>query len=153
VAASSPQLVAASLTALVVVARERDFARAAQAEDVTVRTLRRRLRRLEDAVGVPLLRDSTRTVELTPAGETLAQAGEQALLMVDRAICHARRAAGLDVAGDRAGLPVPTPGHRMTQIATAVVYAVIPDDHPAAEFGTITPGDLDGLTLAIVLDL
>jgi DNA-binding transcriptional LysR family regulator len=182
------------IRSLVVLAHERSFGRAAQVEGVTADTIARRVRRLEELVGTPLLHHSTRQFALTEAGETLASAAADALGALDLAVRGARVAARvdlltIDIAPDLAGAwsaPVEAwatarPGDVRIDLSTpdrafqavlsgtldiavlpgeishphaetvgnAQVFALVPDEHPAARLAAIRPGDLDGLAFVV----
>lgn len=77
----------------VAVAEELHFSRAAARLFVAQQALSKQTRELEDAIGVQLLRRTTRSVELTPAGEVFLQAAREALAVIDGGIEGARRTA------------------------------------------------------------
>ncbi|MEX0346749.1 MAG: LysR family transcriptional regulator [Rhizobiaceae bacterium] len=64
---------------------------AAAALDVKPPAVSHRLKRLEEAVGVPLLLRTTRSVELTEAGRRLFERSRSALLEISEAVSDARR--------------------------------------------------------------
>ena len=85
----------------VAVAEELHFGRAAQKLHVSQPPLSRRIRELEDELGVPLLARSSRRVALLPAGRALLPRARTILAEVDALAQQARTAArGLD--GDAA---------------------------------------------------
>jgi DNA-binding transcriptional LysR family regulator len=74
----------------VTLAEELHFTRAAERLFIAQQSLSARIRELEEAVGVKLLRRTTRSVELTPAGEAFLAEARAALAAIDRAIDRAR---------------------------------------------------------------
>src|SRR5882757_8389043 len=72
-----------------VVAEERHFTRAAARLFVAQQSLSRQIRDLEDEVGAQLFYRTTRSVELTPAGEVLLAGVQTALATLDAAIGEA----------------------------------------------------------------
>jgi epsilon-lactone hydrolase len=82
------------LRALVAVADELSFSRAAHQLYLTQPTLSRQIRALEKLVGCELLRRNTRNVELTPAGEALLDSARQLLAGLDEALTAARALGG-----------------------------------------------------------
>lgn len=84
------------------VARLLSFSAAGEALHLTQSAVSRRIRALEDEVGVPLFARDTRKVELTAAGEALRAAVQPALERVDRAV------QGLRTATDRRHVSVTT---------------------------------------------
>ena len=76
--------------AFLAVARELHFARAAQRLRVSAPWMSHTVRDLERAMGVELLSRTTRTVELTPAGQVFAGLADQAVAGLSAAIETAR---------------------------------------------------------------
>ena len=76
----------ADLTALVVVAEERNFTRAAVRLGLSQSALSQIVRRLEERLGVRLLARTTRSVSPTPAGEQLVQRLSPMLRDIDLSI-------------------------------------------------------------------
>jgi DNA-binding transcriptional LysR family regulator len=74
-----------------VVAQERHFTRAAARLFVAQQSLSRQIRDLEDEIGAVLFYRTTRSVELTPAGEALLAGVHTALASLDASIEEARR--------------------------------------------------------------
>ena len=74
-----------------VLAEERHFTRAAARLFVAQQSLSRQIRDLEDELGVVLLYRTTRSVELTPAGEAFLRHVQSALAGLDAGIDEARR--------------------------------------------------------------
>lgn len=77
----------------VAVAEERHFGRAAARLHIAQPPLSQQIRRLEGELGEPLLYRTTRSVELSPAGEVLLERSREILAAVDAAVDDARRAA------------------------------------------------------------
>lgn len=78
------------LQALVVLAEERHFGRAARRLHVVQSAVTRTLQSLEDEVGTRLLDRDVRRIMLTPAGETLVQRARVILSAADRAARECR---------------------------------------------------------------
>ncbi|WP_245238566.1 LysR substrate-binding domain-containing protein [Streptomyces sp. MZ04] len=70
----------------VAVAEDLHFSRAAGRLFVTQQALSKQIRELEDDIGVRLLRRTTRSVELTPAGEVLLAAARRSLAELDAGV-------------------------------------------------------------------
>jgi DNA-binding transcriptional LysR family regulator len=77
----------------VAVAEERHFGRAAARLHMAQPPLSQQIRRLEAELGEPLLYRTTRSVELSPAGQVLLERSREILAAVDAAVDDARRAA------------------------------------------------------------
>jgi DNA-binding transcriptional LysR family regulator len=77
----------------VAVAEERHFGRAAARLHIAQPPLSQQIRRFEAELGEPLFYRTTRSVELSPAGEVLLERARDILGAVDAAIDDARRAA------------------------------------------------------------
>ena len=71
------------LRAFVVLAEELSFTRAASRLGIAQPALSAQLSRIERRLGAPLLRRSTRSVELTPAGEALLARARRVLAEAD----------------------------------------------------------------------
>lgn len=74
-----------------VLAEERNFTRAAARLFIAQQSLSRQIRDLEDEIGAVLLYRTTRSVELTPAGEAFLARVRSALASFDAGIEEARR--------------------------------------------------------------
>ncbi|WP_433515448.1 LysR family transcriptional regulator [Nonomuraea sp. CA-143628] len=74
------------LRAFVVTAEELHFGRAGERLFITQQALSKRIRRLEEALAVPLFRRTTRAVELTEAGRLLLPRASEAVSAFDRAV-------------------------------------------------------------------
>ena len=72
-----PRLDPEALKTFLVVAETRRFSAAAQILNKTAAAISYRIRALEESVGTPLFKRTTRTVSLTPAGELLLQRAMQ----------------------------------------------------------------------------
>jgi DNA-binding transcriptional LysR family regulator len=83
-----------ALQSFVAVAEELNFSRAASRLYLSQPALSRQIRSLERTVGVGLLRRSTRSVELTRAGDVLLERARQLLGDLDEALTVTRAAAG-----------------------------------------------------------
>jgi DNA-binding transcriptional LysR family regulator len=82
-----------ALRYFVAVAEELHFTRAAGRLYIGQPALSEQIRRLEEELGVELLRRTTRTVELTPAGEEFLSRARRILAEADKALADASRAA------------------------------------------------------------
>ncbi|MFF0774727.1 LysR family transcriptional regulator [Nonomuraea wenchangensis] len=78
------------LRAFVVAAEELHFGRAGARLFLTQQALSKRIRRLEDALAVPLFRRTTRAVELSEAGRRLLPEAIEAVAAFDRAVRSVR---------------------------------------------------------------
>ncbi|MFH5231153.1 LysR family transcriptional regulator [Antrihabitans spumae] len=77
----------------VAVAEELHFSRAAARLFVAQQALSKQIRELEDDLGAQLLRRTTRSVELTPAGELFLETAREMLATLDAGVEATRRAA------------------------------------------------------------
>jgi DNA-binding transcriptional LysR family regulator len=91
-AAGAPDLGLGELAAFVVLAEERSFTRSARRLHLSQPGLSARIARLERALGVRLVNRTTRSVELTAAGEQLLPVASEAVESFARV--RARLAAG-----------------------------------------------------------
>jgi DNA-binding transcriptional LysR family regulator len=82
-----------ALRYFVAVAEELHFTRAAERLYIAQPALSEQIRRLEEELGVELLRRTTRKVELTPAGEEFLSHARHILAEADEALADALRAA------------------------------------------------------------
>ncbi|WP_159592430.1 LysR family transcriptional regulator [Chelativorans xinjiangense] len=83
-----------SMKCFIAVAEELHFGRAAKRLNMTQPTLSHRIRKLEDSFGVQLFIRSTRSVELTPPGETFLPLARDMLVNLDEAVLLSKLAAG-----------------------------------------------------------
>ncbi|MGE4426911.1 MAG: LysR family transcriptional regulator [Solirubrobacteraceae bacterium] len=82
------------VTHFLAVADERSFTRAAERLFLSQQALSTSIRRLEEELGITLLERTTRRVDLTAAGEALAQDGRELVTAAAAAVRRARQAAG-----------------------------------------------------------
>jgi DNA-binding transcriptional LysR family regulator len=82
------------LRALIAVAEELNFTRAADRLHLTQQALSGQIRQLEERVGTRLVERDTRRVELTPAGAALCERARPLLSGAEQAVAAARAAAG-----------------------------------------------------------
>lgn len=83
------------LRMFVAVARELNFRRAAEHVHVSQPVLSRRIRQLEDELGVQLLTRTKRRVDLTPSGRLFLEAATASLARLDQGVREVRRAEGV----------------------------------------------------------
>jgi DNA-binding transcriptional LysR family regulator len=96
----------ALVRAFAVTAEELHFGRAGQRLGISQQALSKRIRRLEDALGVPLFERSTRSTALTQAGRRLLGPAAEVLAAGEAAVASVRRAGTplrIDVLHDRLG--------------------------------------------------
>jgi DNA-binding transcriptional LysR family regulator len=96
------------------VADQRSFTRAAQKARLTQSTMTRQIAGMESALGVSLFERTTRSVNLTPAGEILYERAEVILNQVAATIDDLRHAAGL------------LPKRLRVGIARSIAFAYLP---------------------------
>ena len=94
------------LRALLALAEELNFTRAAEQLHLTQQALSGQIRQLEERVGTQLVQRDSRRVQLTPAGETLLEHARPLLAGAERAIL-ATRAAGAEPARLTVGYVAP----------------------------------------------
>lgn len=87
----------------VALAEEEHFGRAAERVFVVQQALSNSIKNLEEEVGVPLVRRTTRQVQLTPAGREFLAAARATLEQADQVTLRARRAAAGEVGRLRLG--------------------------------------------------
>ena len=85
------------LRALIALAEERHFGRAAERLHLTQPTLSRQIRRLEEAIDADLIDRTTRPLRLTPSGTSFLQDAHFILGQAQRAAERGRRPAGSEV--------------------------------------------------------
>lgn len=110
----------------VAVAEELHFGRAADTLHIAQPALSKAIRRLEERLGVTLLERTSRTVSLTPAGQSLLDHGRHAL----SALAFAARQAQQAAASERLRLVIKPGGdaHLLSDILAA--YAELPGARP-----------------------
>lgn len=79
------------LKAFVAAADELHFGRAAARLFITQQALSKRIRRLEESLGIALFTRTTRRVELTPEGSWFLPSAKEVILLVDEAVGAIRR--------------------------------------------------------------
>ena len=121
----------------VAVAEEHHFGRAAARLHIAQPPLSRQIRRFEAELGEPLLYRTTRSVELSPAGEVLLERGREILAAVDGALDDARRAAR----GEYGRLAVGFTGSSTYALLPALAVAL------RAALPGVRPGCMDGMKL------
>ena len=84
-------LLSRQFEAFIAVAEELHFGRAAQRLHISQPPLSQQLRVFEERIGVPLLERSTRSVRLTPAGESLRDAARRIVADAEDALALAQR--------------------------------------------------------------
>jgi DNA-binding transcriptional LysR family regulator len=92
--ASGPAIELRHLRYFVAVSEELHFRRAAERLHIAQPPLSQAIRKLEDELGVSLLRRTSRVVTLTDAGRTFAEQARSVLAGLDLAVAEARRAGG-----------------------------------------------------------
>src|SRR5689334_22237042 len=70
------------------VVKHRSFTRAAEIAGLTQSAITRQMQGVELALGIPLLERTTRTVQLTPAGEFLFRESARLLGDVEQSLAH-----------------------------------------------------------------
>ncbi|MFZ5895105.1 MAG: LysR substrate-binding domain-containing protein [Myxococcota bacterium] len=113
------------VTAFVAVAEQRSFSGAARTLGVTASALSQSVRALEERVGVPLFARSTRSVNLTEAGQRLFERLRPALRETEAALEEAR--ASLDVAQGTLRL---TAGRLTVPLVIEPVLPALLREHP-----------------------
>ena len=83
-----------SIKCFIVLAEELHFGRSAKRLNMTQPTLSQQIRKLESHFGVQLFIRSTRSVELTPSGETFLPLARESLIKLDEAVLLSKLAAG-----------------------------------------------------------
>lgn len=126
------------IEAMVVLAEELHFGRAAARLNVSQPTLSQQIRRLEDQLDVALLARTTRSVSLTPAGVAFVAEGAPALLLARRAEQAARRASS-GLALLRAA------GSADTEELTRVLISAFSGAHPSIELRFLPATDDEAL--------
>ena len=131
------------LRALVVLAEERHFTRAAARLHIAQPALSQQVRRLEEELGLPLVDRTTRRVALTEAGEALVARARTALGEIDAARAEMEERTGLLAGTVTIGM-TPTPG----PVDLPALLAGFHRRHP--EIGLVVR---EGLSVALAADL
>ncbi|MFJ4467158.1 LysR family transcriptional regulator [Streptomyces sp. NPDC089424] len=118
---------------------ELHFGRAAARVFISQSALSQQIRDLERRLQVQLFRRSSRTVELTAAGEALLPEARKAVAGIDRL----RRVAGAQSRQLSARLTVGTIGAEAAMPHTRAVLRVLKDRHPATEIKVVTLNFVD----------
>jgi DNA-binding transcriptional LysR family regulator len=135
------------LRSFVALAEELHFTRAAAKLFVAQQSLSKQIAELESDIGTPLLRRTSRRVELTPAGEVFLAAAREVLARFDQGVAEARRVGQGEQATLRVGFVVGAALELTTHILSEFTRR-----HPAArvelhEFGFADPSaGLAGVT-------
>ncbi|MFF9627306.1 LysR substrate-binding domain-containing protein [Streptomyces griseosporeus] len=127
------------LRSFVALAEELHFTRAAAKLFVAQQSLSKQIAELESDIGTPLLRRTSRRVELTPAGEVFLAAAREVLARFDQGVAEARRVGQGEQATLRVGFVVGAALELTTHILSEFTRR-----HPAArvelqEFGFADP--------------
>jgi len=117
----------------VAVAEEASFTAAAGRVHVAQQVLSRQIRQLEAAVGVQLLRRTSRGVVLTPAGSAFLDSARETLASLERGVGAALNAAASVTGRLRVGLSVAAAGEMRTRLLAAFA-----DAYPAVELELLT---------------
>jgi DNA-binding transcriptional LysR family regulator len=139
------------LRSFVAVAEERHFGRAAERLHMAQPPLSQQIRRLEAQLGVTLLRRTTRSVELAPAGEVLLARAREILAAVDSAAEDTLRAARVEFGRLAGGFTGSATYALLPQVAAALRGA-LPGVVLDLRGELLTPAQVEGL-LAGTLDL
>jgi DNA-binding transcriptional LysR family regulator len=127
------------LRALLALADELNFTRAAERLHLTQQALSGQIRQLEERVGTQLVERSSRPMRLTRAGETLLEHARPLLAGAEHAIL-ATRAAGTEAARLTVGYPAP-----LTRRLVAPAFERFQTTHPEVELTIHFAGFLDPL--------
>ncbi|GAB2762349.1 LysR substrate-binding domain-containing protein [Salinifilum aidingensis] len=122
------------LETFVVVAEELNFRRAAQRLHMSQPPLSQQIKRLENEVGVSLLRRTTRSVTLTAAGEAFLAEVRKMLTAAHAAPLAARRAAAGQTGSLRLGFSGPT-----SYEVLLLIVRKFRERHPHVRFDIISP--------------
>jgi DNA-binding transcriptional LysR family regulator len=127
------------LRALLTLAEELNFTRAAARLHLTQQALSGQIRQLEERVGTQLVERDTRRVQLTRAGETLLEHARPLLAGAEHAVL-ATRAAGTEASRLTVGYPAP-----LTRRLVAPAFERFQAIHPEVELTIHFAGFLDPL--------
>ena len=122
------------LNAFVVVAEELNFRRAAARLHMSQPPLSQQIKRLEQEVGVALLRRTTRQVSLTAAGEAFLREARKTLRAAQAAPRVARQAAAGQIGSIRLGFRGPT-----SYQALLLIVRKFRERHPPVRFDIVSP--------------
>ncbi len=111
--------IAREIEAFLAVAEELHFGRAAARLHLTTSRVSQAIRGLERRIGAPLFERTSRTVRLTPLGETLFEDVGPAVQQLEEALLKAKRAAGREPQG---ALPVFFANSLREEVAAALVH-------------------------------
>jgi DNA-binding transcriptional LysR family regulator len=130
----------------VAVAEELHFTRAAERMYIAQPALSEQIRRLEDELGVELLRRTTRKVELTPAGEEFLSHARRILAEADEALADASRAARGETGRVRVGTGATAGVHVVPRVLRAFREArpLVQLDLRQTDWEDVTGGLRDG---------
>ena len=121
------------LRALVVLAEELNFTRAAERLHISQQAFSTQIRQLELRIGTQLVERDTRRVAMTPAGAELCSQARPLLAGAERAVSTAR-----EIGGDRPGLTIgfrAAPVHRLVGSALDLFAERHPDVELFVRFG------------------
>jgi DNA-binding transcriptional LysR family regulator len=121
------------LRALVVLAEELNFTRAAERLHMSQQALSTQIRQLELRIGTQLVERDTRRVAMTPAGTELCSQARSLLAGAEKAVSTAR-----ELGGDRPGLTIGfrvAPVHRLVGAALDLFAERHPDVELSVRFG------------------
>jgi DNA-binding transcriptional LysR family regulator len=147
----------------VAVAEEQSFSKAATRLNMTQPPLSRQIQRLEAAVGFPVFVRTSRTVTLTPAGQTFLTEARRILQMADTAALLARRVARGTAGTVRVGFTavaalnvfaewIRTVHRELPDIDFVLTEMITSDQIDALLAGTIDVGFMRGLPASNMLD-
>jgi len=113
---------------LVALAEERNFTRAAEREHIAQPALSQQIRKLEQAVGLPLVERTTRHVAMTDAGNLLVARARRILSELDAAEAELQSLVGVQTGHVTVGTI-----HTMGPIDVSLALAIFHQRHPRVE--------------------